>query len=136
MAQAELGDCAAGRVDHPPGRGRTTAERLENGLASRRGGLDGGGVGRDSKQPHHVKTPSARARNRIGAPERRQRSTRQNRVHPAVFTGPPRSGQGVVQGNFAVADSPKTVEAPGANGVRLGFSGGVVQFGEFGGSRT
>ena len=81
MAQTELGDRAPGRVDHPSRRRGAAAEGLQHGLASRRRRFDRGRVGRDSEQPHHVKTPPARARDRIGAPQRRERRIRQYRVH-------------------------------------------------------
>lgn len=42
MAQAEFGDGAPGRVDHPPGRGRAAAEGLQHGLAPGRRRLDRG----------------------------------------------------------------------------------------------
>ena len=135
MAQAELGDRAPGRVDHPSGRRGAAAEGLQHGLAPRRRRLDRGRVGRDSEQPHHVKTPAARARNRVGAPQRRKWRARQHRVHPAVFTRASRRGESVVQRDFAVADSPEAGEARRSDGVRLGFSGGVVQFGQLVGGR-
>src|SRR5271167_2404016 len=40
MAQAEFGDCAPRRVDHPSGRCAASAEGLQYGLASRRRRLD------------------------------------------------------------------------------------------------
>ena len=136
MPQAEFGDRAPGRVDHPSRRGGAAAKRLQHGLAPRRRRLDRGRVGRDAKQPHHVKTPPARARNRVGSPQRRKWRIRQHGVHPAVFTRASRRGESVVQGDFAVADSPEAGQAPGADGVRLGFPGSVVQFGQLLGGRA
>ena len=81
MAQAELGDRAPSRVDHPSGRRGASAKGLQHSLAPRRRRFDRGRVGRDSEQPHHVKTPPARARDRVGAPQRRKWRTRQHRVH-------------------------------------------------------
>ena len=136
MTQAEFGDRAPGRVDHPSGGGGAAAERLQHGLAARRCRFDRRRVGRDSQQPHHVKTPPARARNRIGSPQRREWRIGQHRVHPAVFARAPRRGERVVQGDFAVADSPEAAEATGTDGVRLGFSGGVAQFSQLCGGRA
>ena len=48
-----------------------------------------------------------------------------------MFTRAPGRGESVVQGDFAVADSPEAGEANGTDGVRLRFSGGIVQFGQF-----
>ena len=78
------------------------------------------------KQPHHIKTPPARARNRVRAPQRRKRRARQHRVDPAVFTRAPRRREGVVQRDFAVADSAEAGEARGPNGMGLGFACGIV----------
>ena len=75
MTQAKLGDRAPGRVDHPSGRGGAAAEGLQHGLAPRRRRLHRRRVGRDPQQPHHVKTPTARTRNRVGSPQRRERRT-------------------------------------------------------------
>ena len=49
MAQAQLGDGAPGRVDHPTGRCGAAAEGLQHGLAPRRRRFDRGRVGRDPK---------------------------------------------------------------------------------------
>ena len=48
MPQAELGDRAPGRVDHPARRRGAAAEGLQHGLTPRRGRLDRGRVRRDS----------------------------------------------------------------------------------------
>src|SRR3954464_13473341 len=60
MAQAELGDGSPGRVDHPSTCGRAASKRLQYRLAARRCRLYRRRIGRDSEQPHHVKTPPAR----------------------------------------------------------------------------
>ena len=131
MAQAEFGDRTPGRVDHPAGCRIAAAEGLQHSLAPRRRRFDRRRVGRDPKQPHHVKAPPARAWNRVRAPQRRKRRAGQHRVDPAVITRTPRRRESVVQGDFAVADSPEAGEAGGTDGMRLGFACGIVEFGQF-----
>jgi hypothetical protein len=43
-----------------------------------------------------------------------------------VFARAPRRGQSVVKGDFAVGESPEASEAPGADGMGLGFPCGVA----------
>ena len=95
-----------------------------------------GESGRDAQQPNDIETPTARARHRVRAPQRRERRARQHGVHPAVFTRAPRRGQRLVQRGLAVADSAEARQARGAHGVRLGFARGVVEFGELLGGRA
>ena len=126
MAQTEFGHRPSGGVNHPSGRRVAAAEGLQDGLAARRRRFDRRRVGSDPQQPHHVKAPPARAWNRVGAPQRRERCAGQHRVHPAVFTCAPRRRQSIVQGDFAVADSPEAGEASSTDGMCLGFSLTVI----------
>ena len=136
MAQAELGDRAPRRVDHPSGCRGASAEGLQHGLAPCGRCLDRGRVGRDSEQSHDVKTPPARARNRVRAPQRRKWRAGQYRVHPPVVTCAPRRCESVVQGDFAIADSAEARKTSGPNGMSLGFPCGIVQSGQFVGGRA
>ena len=136
MPHAELGERASGGVDQPSRRGGAAAERIQHGLAPRRRRLDDRRFRRDAQQPHDVETPPARARNRVGTPQRGEWRARQHGVHPAVFTRAPRRGQSVVQRGFAVADAPEAGQASGPDGVGLGFPCGIVQFGQLLGGRT
>ena len=126
MAQAEFGDRTPRRVDHPSGRLGASPEGLQHRLAPRRCRFDRRRVGRDSQEPHHIKTPPARTRDRVGAPERGKWRAGQHRVDPAVITRAPGCRQGVVQRDFAVADSAEAGEARGPNGMGVGFACGIV----------
>ena len=136
MTQAEFGDRAPGRTDHPSCRGIVAAIRLQDGLAPRRRRLDSRRVSRDPEQPHHVQTPPARARNGVGSPQRGKRRARQHCVHPAVFTRTSRRGESIVERNLAVANAPEPGQAGSSDSVRLGFPCGIVQLGQLVGGRT
>src|SRR3954454_5647889 len=131
MPQAEFGDRATGGVDHSTGRSRTATKGLEYCLAPRGRRLDSGRVGGDAKEANHVKAPPACTRNRIRSPQRRKGRVRQHVVHSAVVACASRGGESVVQGDLGITDTPEAGKASGADGVRLGFSGSVPEFGEF-----
>ena len=134
MPHAELGKRASSRIDQLPTCGGAAAKRVEHALAPRRGCLHDRRSRRDAKQPHDIEAPPARARNRVGAPQRREWRVRQHTVDSAVFTRPSSRSKSLIQGGFTVADSSEAPQARGADGVGLGLPRRVVQSGQlFGG---
>ena len=126
MAQAELGDRASSRVDHPPCCGGAAAEGLQDSLASRRRRLDRRRIRRDS---------SSRTTSRHRPPARGTGLGPQNaasgafastaftrRCSPARRAAVRASSKAISQS----ADSPQPSEAAGPHSVRLGFPCGIV----------